>query len=64
MAPRGGMMTRVNDPFRSRIPNTSRPPSMHVDDFILAQHNIGQSTGGPDGSDANRTSMMGKVIIF
>ena len=27
------MMAGRNDPFRSRAPNTSRPPSMHVDDF-------------------------------
>lgn len=29
--------TRVNDPFRSRPPNTSRPPSMHVDDFVAME---------------------------
>lgn len=28
---------RLNDPFRSRPPNTSRPPSMHVDDFVALQ---------------------------
>lgn len=31
-----GMMNNANrsDNFRSRPPNTSRPPSMHVDDFM------------------------------
>lgn len=28
---------RLNDPFRSRPPNTSRPPSMHVDDFVALE---------------------------
>ena len=32
---RPGMATGGrHDPFRSRPPNTSRPPSMHVDDFV------------------------------
>lgn len=30
--------SRANDPFRSRPPNTSRPPSMHVDDFVALEH--------------------------
>ena len=29
-----GMGTNRGDMFRSRVPNTSRPPSMHVDDYI------------------------------
>ena len=31
-----GLAAQANrhDPFRSRPPNTSRPPSMHVDDFM------------------------------
>jgi len=29
-----GMSTNRGDMFRSRPPNTSRPPSMHVDDYI------------------------------
>ncbi|OQR66497.1 protein virilizer-like, partial [Tropilaelaps mercedesae] len=29
--------SRANDPFRSRPPNTSRPPSMHVDDFVAME---------------------------
>lgn len=30
---------RLHDPFRSRPPNTSRPPSMHVDDFVAMENN-------------------------
>ncbi len=30
-----------NDPFRSRAPNTSRPPSLHVDDFVALEKNNG-----------------------
>jgi len=36
---RGRAFTRINDPFRSRPPNTSRPPSMHVDDFVALERN-------------------------
>lgn len=36
---RGRNFTRLNDPFRSRPPNTSRPPSMHVDDFVALERN-------------------------
>lgn len=32
-----GHQSRANDPFRSRPPNTSRPPSMHVDDFLALE---------------------------
>lgn len=36
-----------NDAFRSRIPNSSRAPSLHVDDFIaLEKHNQQQATVG------------------
>ena len=31
---RGGGNQNRSDMFRSRAPNTSRPPSMHVDDFV------------------------------
>ncbi|KAF8783457.1 Protein virilizer like protein [Argiope bruennichi] len=37
--------SRANDPFRSRPPNTSRPPSMHVDDFVaLESHHSGNNS--------------------
>jgi len=36
-----------NDAFRSRIPNSSRAPSLHVDDFIaLEKHNQQQAAAG------------------
>ncbi len=31
-----------HDPFRSRPPNTSRPPSMHVDDFVKMENQQNQ----------------------
>ncbi len=36
------------DAFRSRPPNTSRPPSLHVDDFLVLQSR-GQQPTGPTG---------------
>ncbi|BFZ19611.1 hypothetical protein BsWGS_22649 [Bradybaena similaris] len=34
----GMMPPRNNDPFRARASNTSRPPSMHVDDFVKMEN--------------------------
>ncbi|XP_068224412.1 protein virilizer isoform X3 [Palaemon carinicauda] len=42
-----GMNSR-SDPFRSRPPNTSRPPSLHVDDFV-ALESTGHQPTGPTG---------------
>ena len=44
-----------HDPFRSRPANTSRPPSMHVDDFMKME-NQQQTTGnnGPGGPAPGR----------
>ncbi|XP_046397163.1 protein virilizer homolog isoform X2 [Ischnura elegans] len=42
------------DPFRSRPPNTSRPPSLHVDDFVALEI-TGQQPTGPTGY--NKLSM-------
>ncbi|XP_045132482.1 protein virilizer-like [Portunus trituberculatus] len=42
-----GMNLR-SDPFRSRPPNTSRPPSLHVDDFV-ALESTGHQPTGPTG---------------
>jgi hypothetical protein len=36
---------RGNDLFRSRPPNTSRPPSMHVDDFVALEHKTFSTSG-------------------
>uniref|UniRef100_A0A8C1NLY0 Vir like m6A methyltransferase associated n=1 Tax=Cyprinus carpio TaxID=7962 RepID=A0A8C1NLY0_CYPCA len=51
-APRGrgrgafGQLSRPHDIFRQRKQNTSRPPSMHVDDFLAAEYkDVGQPTG-------------------
>ncbi|XP_074646809.1 uncharacterized protein LOC141902811 [Tubulanus polymorphus] len=43
---RGSQSSRPNDPFRSRPPNTSRPPSMHVDDFVKFEGNGGNGNNG------------------
>ncbi|XP_014672001.1 PREDICTED: protein virilizer homolog [Priapulus caudatus] len=34
---RGRGRGQRNDHFRQRPPNTSRPPSMHVDDFVIIE---------------------------
>ena len=34
------------DMFRSRAPNTSRPPSMHVDEFVKLENISGKCDGG------------------
>jgi hypothetical protein len=38
-----GMNAGRGDMFRSRPPNTSRPPSMHVDDYVKMEMQQGQS---------------------
>ncbi|XP_039592310.1 protein virilizer homolog isoform X1 [Polypterus senegalus] len=41
-----GQLCRPHDIFRQRKQNTSRPPSMHVDDFVAAEiKDIGPATG-------------------
>jgi hypothetical protein len=37
MFSRGMGQRNMYDPFRSRPPNTSRPPSLHVDDFVAME---------------------------
>lgn len=65
---RGGVNSR-NDPFRSRAPNTSRPPSLHVDDFVAMEKNGGGSasvsgstsgSGGAYGTKATRGGTAGR----
>ncbi|CAD6228204.1 GSCOCG00006404001-RA-CDS [Cotesia congregata] len=57
---RGGLVSggvgRGADPFRSRPPNTSRPPSLHVDDFV-ALETCGAQPTGPTGY--NKLSVRG-----
>ncbi len=49
------------DGFRSRPPNTSRPPSLHVDDFLLLQSR-GQQPTGPTGY--NKQSVKAAKELF
>ncbi|XP_075224431.1 VIR_N domain-containing protein isoform X2 [Lycorma delicatula] len=49
-----GSVPQRGDMFRSRPPNTSRPPSLHVDDFV-ALETCGQQPTGPTGY--NKISM-------
>jgi len=44
---RGGGNTNRSDIFRSRAPNTSRPPSMHVDDFVKMENEAPPSMNAP-----------------
>ncbi|XP_066019327.1 protein virilizer homolog isoform X2 [Pocillopora verrucosa] len=45
--PRGRGNPRMNDLFRSRKQNTSRPPSMHVDDFMAMENAKTQDSPPP-----------------
>ncbi|XP_064640162.1 protein virilizer homolog isoform X2 [Lineus longissimus] len=49
-----GMNSNRHDPFRSRPPNTSRPPSMHVDDFVKMESQQGPPKPGGAGSGPPR----------
>lgn len=50
----GRSVPQRGDLFRSRPPNTSRPPSLHVDDFVALEIS-GQQPTGPTGY--NKISM-------
>lgn len=50
-----------NDPFRSRAPNTSRPPSLHVDDFVALEKN--GAVGGPSSSSGVGNNLYGVKTI-
>ncbi|RZC84168.1 hypothetical protein C5167_046948 [Papaver somniferum] len=48
------------DAFRQRKPNTSRPPSMHVDDYVARERNVdGVSTGSNVVSSVQRGGTTG-----
>nr|CAD1833153.1 unnamed protein product [Ananas comosus var. bracteatus] len=47
------------DTFRQRKPNTSRPPSMHVDDYVARERNI---DGASSGSNIVNTNQRGGSI--
>ena len=42
---RGGRGGARYDNFRARVQNTSRPPSMHVDDFVAMESGRGRGRG-------------------
>ncbi|XP_038977228.1 protein virilizer homolog isoform X2 [Phoenix dactylifera] len=50
------------DTFRRRKPNTSRPPSMHVDDYVARERNIDGASSGSNivSSSLRGTSMSGR----
>lgn len=49
------------DTFRHRKPNTSRPPSMHVDDYVARERNIDSASNGPNtGSSVRGISTSGR----
>ncbi|CAG9862506.1 unnamed protein product [Phyllotreta striolata] len=50
------------DPFRSRPPNTSRPPSLHVDDFV-ALETCGAQPTGPTGYNKISREMLASTRI-
>jgi hypothetical protein len=55
---RGGM----GDMFRSRKQNTSRPPSMHVDDFMaMEQQNLQSGSKGQENVQNRRGGMKVKL---
>lgn len=48
------------DTFRQRKPNTSRPPSMHVDDYVARERNVDSVTSGSNiASSAQRGGSTG-----
>ncbi len=57
----GGGGHQRPDGFRSRPPNTSRPPSLHVDDFLVLQQR-GQQPTGPTGY--NKQSIKAAKELF
>ena len=53
---RGGRGGSRYDNFRARIQNTSRPPSMHVDDFVAMESGRGRGRGRGGQSPLNDRS--------
>lgn len=54
---RGGRGAPRYDNFRARIQNTSRPPSMHVDDFVAMESGRGRARGRGAQSPVNDRSV-------
>jgi hypothetical protein len=57
----GGPFSGRPDAFRARPPNTSRPPSLHVDDFLVLELK-GQQPTGPTGY--NKQSIRAAKELF
>jgi hypothetical protein len=53
---RGGRGGARYDNFRARTQNTSRPPSMHVDDFVAMESGRGRGRGRGGQSTLNDRS--------
>lgn len=53
---RGGRGGQRYDNFRARIQNTSRPPSMHVDDYVAMESGRGRGRGRGGQSTVNDRS--------
>lgn len=65
--PRGRGNPRMNDMFRSRKQNTSRPPSMHVDDFMAMEHAKTQDSPPPmrrAGPKVYSTSLLFNLVLL
>lgn len=45
------------DTFRQRKPNTSRPPSMHVDDYVARERNTDGAASGANAASSQRGGM-------
>ncbi|KAK9170294.1 hypothetical protein Syun_002434 [Stephania yunnanensis] len=50
MGPPTASVPTRRDTFRQRKPNTSRPPSMHVDDYVARERNNDGTSGTPNAS--------------
>lgn len=50
------------DLFRSRPPNTSRPPSLHVDDFV-ALETCGAQPTGPTGYNKLSRDLLNTRVV-
>lgn len=59
---RPGVNSR-NDLFRSRAPNTSRPPSLHVDDFVALEKNGSVPATGSGSSNVYGKTRLGGVMV-
>lgn len=59
---RPGVNSR-NDPFRSRAPNTSRPPSLHVDDFVALEKNGSVPTTGSGPNNVYGKTRLGGAAL-